>query len=34
MVEAVLAKAQADPAFAAKVHAAAARVLTLKGHMP
>ncbi len=34
MVETVLAKAQVDPAFAVKVHAAAARVLTLKGHMP
>ncbi len=34
MVETVLAKAQVDPAFAVKVHAAAARVVALKEHVP
>lgn len=34
MVETVLAKAQVDPAFAATVHAAAARVVALKEHVP
>lgn len=34
MVDAVVARAQEDPVFAEKVHAAATRVLALKGDMP